>query len=114
MDSILKTIRVENNLTPDCDAFDEQLIPLINEAFSTLWQVKVGPIKGFAISGVDEIWDDFTTDIIQLGWIKTYIGNSVRLGFDPPASSFVKESHENKMKEALWRLNAYCDPEEEE
>lgn len=112
-DSILKTIRVENNVADNCDVFDGQLIPLINDAFSTLWQVGVGPKIGFAISGVNEKWSDFTEDIIALGWIKTYIGNSVRLGFDPPSSSFVKETYEKKMDEALWRLNVYVDPPEE-
>lgn len=112
-DSILKTIRVENNIPSTCEDFDGQLIPLINDAFSTLWQVGVGPQNGFAISGVLEIWNDYTTNIIALGWIKTFVGNSVRLGFDPPSSSFVKESYEKKMQEALWRLNVYVDPPEE-
>lgn len=111
--SILKTIRVENNIANDCDSFDDQLIPLINEAFSTLWQVGVGPKNGFAISGVQEVWDDYTRDIIQIGWIKTYIGASVRLEFDPPASSIVKDAQEKKMQESLWRLNVYVDPPEE-
>ena len=113
-DSILKTVREENNLTPDCDIYDGQLIPLINEAFSTLTQVGVGPRTGFAIEGETEKWDDFTNDIIQKGWIKTFVGISVRLMFDPPASSFVKDSYEKRKDECLWRLNAQVDPPEED
>lgn len=113
--SILKTIRVDSaNQMADCDVFDDQLIPLINTAFSNLTQVGVGPKTGFAISGISEIWDDFTSDIVSLGWVKTYVSTYVRLTFDPPAASFVNESLTRRMDECLWRLNAHCDPPEEE
>ena len=114
-DSLLKTVRHDaGNLTYDCDAFDEQLIPLINEAFSNLWQINVGPAHGFAISGVTEKWEDYTTDIIALGWVKSYINNTVRQVFDPASSSFVQESLKKRADECFWRLQAYSDPPEEE
>lgn len=113
--SILKTVRHDaGNLTYDCDAFDGQLIPLINEAFSTLWQIGVGPKTGFAIDGEFEEWEEYTNDIIALGWIKSYITTTVKMGFDPANSSFVQESLKKRADECLWRLNAYVDPPEEE
>ena len=114
-DSILKTVRHDaGNLDYNCDAFDGQLIPLINEAFSDLWQIKIGPARGFAISGTTEIWDDFTTDIIALGWVKSYINATVRMAFDPAASSFVQDSIKKRAEECFERLHAYVDASEEE
>lgn len=114
-DSILKTVRHDaGNLEYNCDAFDGQLIPLINEAFSNLWQNKVGPKNGFAIQGTTEVWDDFTNDIIAQNWVKTYVITMTRLGFDPPQASFIYDNLKKRADENMWRLNAYTDPPEEE
>lgn len=114
-DSILKTVRVDGaNQTVDCEVFDDQLIPLINTAFSNLNQAGVGPVAGFAIDGVSQTWDDFTTDIIAQGWVKTYVSTYTRLMFDPPSASFVNDSLNRKMDECFFRLNVHCDPPDEE
>ena len=114
-DSILKTVRHDaGNLEYDCNVFDGQLIPLINEAFSDLWQIKVGPAQGFAISGESEVWDDFTSGIIAQGWVKAYVNTTVRMIFDPAQNSFVQESLRKRADEAYWRLHAYSDPPEED
>ena len=113
-DSILKSVRTGCNLNSTCDAFDDQIIPFINTAFANLTQVGVGPSEGFAINGIREKWDDFTSDLVSQSWVKTYVSTFTRLMHDPPASSFVEQSLTKKLEECLWRLNVHCDPPEED
>lgn len=114
-DSILKTVRHDaGNLEYNCDAFDGQLIDLINQAFSDLWQIKIGPANGFAISGTTEKWEDFTEDIIALNWVKSYINTTVRMLFDPAQSSFIQDGLKKRAEESYERLHAYVEALEEE
>ena len=101
--SILDTIK-KQLLLVNQDAFDEDVILLINAAFATLNQLGYGPDKTFAITSKDEKWIDFTTDDM-LATAQSYIYISVRMVFDPPDRSNILEALKELKKEQESRLN---------
>lgn len=109
-ESILTSIRglfVEQ----DDFSFDNDLIMHINSTFMILNQLGVG-IPGFMITDTSSKWSDFLgeSDLPFLAATKTYIYDSVKLIFDPPANSFLVNAIEKRMKEYEWRLNVQSDP----
>lgn len=85
--------------------FDPDIIMDINTALSILSQLGIGPSKGFAISGPEEVWSDFIpSEDPRLNMAKGYIISKVRLLFDPPQSSALLESLKETVKEFEWRL----------
>ena len=111
MDSILNTIKKMLNVHEDDKSFDTEIITLINNTFTTLYQIGVGPTKGFFITGVDEKWNEFIPDAddISINSVKTYIYLKVRLVFDPPSSSSVMEAINKNVNELEWRLNVMAE-----
>lgn len=109
-DSILRSIKGLLGPDDDYDVFDQDIIILINAAFSTLTQLGLGPVGGFRITGYDETWQDFLGDASDLESVKTYIYMKVKMAFDPPTSSFVLSAYQEACKEYEWRLNVAVDP----
>lgn len=109
--SILKSIK--KLLGPaDCDNyFDQDIIMLINSAFSRLNSLGVGPIDPFAITGEDETWNDFACDGVDTGMIKEYVYLRVRVIFDQPGSSYVLNALNERLDELTFVLNAMNDNE---
>ena len=100
--SILNSIKKQLNISESFDAFDSDIILLINSAFSTLTQLGVGPEDGFSITDDSSVWGDFIDDQrLNLATQEVYL--RVRIAFDPPAGS-VLGSMENMIKELDWRL----------
>jgi hypothetical protein len=123
-ESILKSTKKILGLAEDYIPFDLDVITHINAAFSTLNQLGVGPVAGFAIEDETAVWSDFVVPLNQGSMIKTYIYLKVRSLFDPPATSYLIEATNNQIKEYEWRLNSFREweldpvdpmvPEEEE
>lgn len=105
MDSILTSIKKLLGIVEEYTHFDDDLIMHINSVFSTLSQIGVGPVEGFAISNSYTTWDAFTTDKFILGAVKPYVYLKVKLVFDPPTNSSVLSSMERQISELEWRLN---------
>lgn len=101
---ILESVKKVLGLDKEYDVFDLDIIMHINSVFSTLQQLGVGPKSGFSIEGYDELWSDFTTDVI-LNSVKTYVCDKVRLIFDTPNNSFLVTAIQERTKEFEWRLN---------
>lgn len=100
--SILNSIKKQLNISESFDAFDSDIILLINSAFSTLTQLGVGPEDGFSITDDSSVWGDFIDNQrLNLAMQEVYL--RVRIAFDPPAGS-VLGSMENMIKELDWRL----------
>lgn len=93
--------------------FDVDLIMHANATFSKLHQLGAGPDYGFEITGIDEAWDDYSTDSILVNLVKTYLYLNIRLIFDPPTNSFTLESIKKLIDEYEWRINVMVDPGEE-
>lgn len=113
MSSILNDIKKLLGLDADYDAFDQDIILLINGTLMVLNQLGVG-VSGFSIQGAFETWDDFIPGHTDLEAVKTYIFLKVKQSFDPPASSTVLKAYEDMCKELEWRLNVQVDPKTDE
>lgn len=107
MDSILNSIKQVVGVEIDDDAFDVDILMFINTTFSTLNQLGIGPVNGFYLEDDSTVWSDYLGDDPNLNSVKAYIGLSVRMLFDPPATSFHLESMRKQIEELGWRLNAY-------
>lgn len=105
-ESILVTIKKLLGIDENYDAFDLDILTHINSCLFTLSQLGVGyKNKGFVVTGKNETWSDFLSDISNYQGVKTYIYLKVKLIFDPPTSSFVIEAMNGQIKELEWRLN---------
>ena len=116
MDSILTSVKKDiGGIAEDYTHFDETIIRHINSAFVILWQAGVGPKKCFRIEDVSATWDDFMNDDETLEAVKTYVGQKVKLLFDPPTNSTLLQALKESVNEFEWRLNFFAEiPTKEE
>lgn len=104
--SILISTKKILGIAADQDVFDLDVITHINAAFSTLYQLGVGPEAGFAIEDDTKTWDDFIAgDISIVNACKTYVYLRTRLLFDPPPTSFALQSMKEQLAEYEWRIS---------
>lgn len=103
--SILISTKKHLNLPPDYDAFDLDIIVLINSAFSTLAQIGIGPATGFMIEDDKALWGDFTGGDPLLNSVRTYVHLKSRLVFDPPANPSVITAIKDTIQEIEYRLS---------
>lgn len=104
-DSILLNVKKILGIAPEYKVFDEDIITHINSVFSTLHQLGLGPVTGFAIFGEEETWDLFLDNDPRYYAVKSYMYLRVRLLFDPPTTSYLINSMDEQRKELEWRLN---------
>lgn len=110
MDSILTSIKQNIGVMGEDESFDNQLMSFINSVFAILTQVGVGPEESFSIEDNSATWDEYTTDLVTLNLVKTYISLKAGLIFDPPSNSTVMALKQEQIKEFEWRLNIHVDP----
>ena len=103
-ESILISIKKLVGIAEEDPSFDPDMIMHINSIFIVLWQMGVGPVRPFKITGPDETWSDFQEDLSEIEMIKTYMGLRVSQIFDPNQSNAVNESQKNLINELEWRL----------
>jgi len=104
-DSILDTIKQMLGIPTTDTAFDIDIIVNINSAFMVLNQLGVGPETVYFIEDNTAIWSDFLTEVEPYSAVKSYLLLSVKMIFDPPATSFVLEAMSRQKQELEWRLN---------
>lgn len=112
--SILTSIKKLLGITADCTDFDTNIIMHINTVFMTINQLGVGPDKPFVIEDDKAVWKDFLEDDTNFEAVKSYIHLKVRLIFDPPLSTAVREAMEQSVHELEWRLNVQAESFKEE
>lgn len=88
-------------------AFDLDIITHINDVFSSLNQLGIGPLGGFAIEDDSAVWEDLELPLNQLNMVKTYVFLKVRMLFDPPTTSFLIDAMNNQIREHEWRLSIF-------
>ena len=108
-ESILESTKAAMGIVPEYDSFNNQLIMLINSAFSTLSQLGIGPDDGFAIEDSSTTWDEFLNGKRILNFVIQYVHIYVRLGFDPPQNSFAVQSMKQQLDELTWRINVQAE-----
>ncbi len=106
--SILATVRVYLGYLDDEEAFDTELIPIINTALTALKRVGIGE-KGFILQDVSSTWLDFLgametdEDVLKISAI-SYVEMRVKMLFDPSSSATVMNALDDACKEILWEL----------
>ena len=119
-ESILTSTKKILGIAESYTAFDLDVITHINSAFSTLNQLGIGPEDGYAIADSSATWDAFFGTNLRYSSVKTYVYLSVRLLFDPPATSYLISSFKEQKQELEWRLNVvreeteWVDPDPDE
>lgn len=104
MESILTSVKKMLGPSMQDDYFDPDIIMHINTTFFTLKQLGVGPEEGFFIEDASTTWNEFIDDPVKCNPVKSYMYAKVRLIFDPPQNSGVKQCLENTVSEYEWRL----------
>lgn len=110
MDSILATVKKLLGITEEYTHFDNDLILHINSVFSILHQLGIGPDDGYAIHDASETWSDYLSDGAVQAMVRTYVGLKVRMLFDPPTSSPIKDAITRSIDELEWRLSVADKP----
>ena len=118
-DSILLSVAKYIGLPEDYSVFDPDLVMHINSELSTLAQIGAVPDTGFVITGSDETWDDLfdATDAVgglpytrnSVQFVKEFVFIRAKIIFDPPQSSFVLKSLEDKANELMFRIEVATD-----
>lgn len=109
--SILTSTKKILGVAADDPSFDLDIMTHINTAFSTLHDLGVGPVHGFAIEDATPVWTDFLKgtvfeqSISQLNKIKTCVYLHTRLLFDPPTTAHLLGAVEKQLQETQWRLS---------
>jgi hypothetical protein len=111
--SILSSVKKNLGLAEEYTIFDPDITLYINGCFSTLNQLGIGPDDGFAIEDKSATWDDFLGTEKRLNSVLTYVSLRVRLLFDPPTQSFVRDAIEKQISELEWRINVFRENERE-
>ena len=104
-DSILISVRPMCNVDKDDTGFDEKLIPLINsQMMMAHHEIGIG-INGFNITGPDETWSDWLGEgEAKLSAIKTWLGQSVLMQFDPPDNATIAKTLQECIDKTAWML----------
>lgn len=102
--SILADVKTACSVSEEDNGFDDQLIPLINAQLMVAHQFGVG-VNGFNVTGMDETWQDLLGESGEkLAAMKTWLGYSVLLLFDPPDNGTVLKSYQDQIQKFEWML----------
>ena len=110
-DSILTSIKKLMGITEEYDAFDQDILILINSVLFELEQIGVKAKEGFVLSDKTAVWSDYSDDDRLLNVLKPYIYMKTKLTFDPPTSSGALDSMNRIIDRFEWRINLYSDTE---
>ena len=108
-DSILTSIKKLMGLTEEYDAFDQDILILINSVLFELEQIGVKAKDGFVLSDKTAVWSDYSDDDRLLNALKPYIYMKTKLTFDPPTSTGALDSMNRIIDRFEWRINLYSD-----
>ena len=108
-DSILTSIKKLMGLTEEYDAFDQDILILINSVLFELEQIGVKAKEGFVLSDKTAVWSDYSDDDRLLNALKPYIYMKTKLTFDPPTSSGALDAMNRIIDRFEWRINLYAD-----
>ena len=108
-DSVLDSVKKMLGVDLVDDSFDMELIIFINDVFSKLNQLAVGPTTTYVIDDRSDKWTDFLLDRADLNMVRTYMYLQVRITFDPPTNPSLLENMMKRIQEYEWRLNVQAE-----
>ena len=91
-------------------AFDNEILLDLNSAIMILTQIGVGT-QGFTVVTGEETWEDLGIDPSEFALVKTYLSDKTKLMFDPPVSTVLLNSLNQRIAEAEWRLRTRAEVE---
>lgn len=112
-EKILTSIKKLLGIYEENTDFDTDILIHINSVITILNQLGVGPTEGFTVDENTE-WSDYISDNSKLNSVKSYIYLKVKMVFDPPMSSAIRDANVQMIDELEWRLNLYHESNEEE
>lgn len=87
------------------DDFDKDLIVCINSSLFILEQLGVGKRGVFITLNGNQTWADFLmSDQLNLRAVKEWVSLKVKMMFDPPTSSILKQTYDETLRELEWRI----------
>ncbi len=104
---ILTDIKQRLNIESSTTEFDTDVIFEINSAFFVLNSLGIGPEEPFSVDE-DTTWDSFETSV-PLSTVGEYIYLKSKLVFDPPPSTSVQQSYQNRLDEIAFYMNVFVD-----
>lgn len=105
--NILKTVKTFVGLLEDDEAFDNDVLVSINDAFSTLNQLGLLPYMIEA----GTTWAGLGLDPMVLAKVRAYVPMKVRMMVDPPTLSFLIDMKNKQLEEAEWRIRCLLEEE---
>lgn len=103
-DSILVSVKKIIGIHKNDDNFDHDIIDDTNGVLANLAQFGIGD-PNFELVDASQTWHDFLLDHqVNLRQVKIWVGQNVRLIFDPPTSQTHLQSIKEIIKEAEWRM----------
>ena len=111
--SILNDVKLYCNILQEYKEFDKDIINAINGVLSIL--VQLGVVSPAAPPVVDDQlpWCMWIPDETRFGMVKLYVQAKVRLLFDPPQSSGLRELLEEQCREFEFRSHIEADTQSE-
>lgn len=110
-EKILTSIKKLLGIYEENTDFDSDILIHINSVITILNQLGVGPTEGFTVDENTE-WSDYISDNSKLNSVKSYIYLKVKMVFDPPMSSAIRDANVQMIDELEWRLNLYHESNE--
>lgn len=112
-EKILTSIKKLLGIYEDNTDFDTDILIHINSIVTILNQLGVGPDEGFTVDE-NTTWSEYINDDSKLNSVKSYIYLKVKMIFDPPMSSAIRDANVQMIDELEWRLNLYHESDKEE
>lgn len=111
IESILESTKRRLAIPEGVDNFDAEIVPLINLAINTLFQLGLGPSDSYKITGKDETWHDYIGDDKRLEMVKDYLFLKTKLLWDSSSmTGAVIEIYKEQIKELESRISYQVDP----
>lgn len=111
-ESILESIKRMLAIPEGVDNFDAEIIPLINLAINTLFQLGLGPDgTSFRITGPEQTWSDYIGTDLRLEMVKDYLYFKTKLLWDSQTmTGAVIDIYKEQIKELESRISYQIEP----
>ena len=110
-ESILESTKRRLAIPEGVNNFDAEIIPLINLAINTLFQIGLGPSDSYRITGPDETWNDYIGDDKRLEMVKDYLFLKTKILWDSGTMpGAVIDVYKEQIKELESRISYQVDP----